>query len=168
MTWCDDAIKLIKQFEGCRLTAYPDPATGGAPWTIGYGATGPEITKGTVWDQLHADQDLLARVQALGTFLDSAVKIPLTDEEKASLISFTYNVGRGNFDHSTLLAKLNAGDIEGASQEFLKWDLASGKVMQGLLNRRQAEMAEFLLGANFTVGSPTLLGQLSLQEEVTV
>jgi lysozyme len=158
MTWCDEALKLIKQFEGCRLKAYPDPATGAAPWTIGYGATGPKIGPGTTWTQVQADTDLLERVQTLGAFIDSEVKIPLTDEEKGALVSFTYNVGRGNFDHSTLRAKLNAGDIEGASQEFLKWDLAAGKVMEGLLKRRQGEMAEFLLGANFTVGSPTLQG----------
>ncbi|MGC3025826.1 lysozyme [Burkholderia sp. DN3021] len=159
MAWQTEACKLIKQFEGCKLKAYPDPATGAAPWTVGYGATGPLIGPATVWTQVQADQDLLDRVTALGAFIDSEVKIPLTDEEKAALISFTYNVGRGNFDHSTLRTKLNAGDIEGASQEFLKWDMAAGHVMQGLLNRRNAEMAEFLLGADFTVGSPSLLGQ---------
>jgi lysozyme len=150
MTWQTEATKLIQSFEGCKLTAYPDPATGGAPWTIGYGATGPGITKGTVWTQAQADADLLARVQALGLFIDSEVKIHLTDDEKAALISFTYNVGRGNFDHSTLLKKLNAGDIEGAAKEFLKWNLAAGKVMAGLTKRRSGEMAEFLLGADFT------------------
>lgn len=158
MTWCDEALKLIKQFEGCQLKAYPDPATGAAPWTVGYGATGPKIGPGTVWTQVQAEQDLLDRVQALGAFIDSEVKIPLTDEEKAALVSFTYNVGRGNFDHSTLRAKLNAGDIEGAAQEFPKWNLAAGKVLSGLVTRRSGEMAEFLLGANFTVGSPALLG----------
>jgi lysozyme len=89
-------------------------------------------------------------VGALGLFIDSEVKIHLTDDEKAALISFTYNVGRGNFDHSTLLKKLNAGDIEGAAKEFLKWNLAAGKVMAGLTKRRSGEMAEFLLGADFT------------------
>lgn len=158
MAWLQDACTLIRQFEGCKLKAYPDPATGAAPWTIGDGATGPNIGPGTVWTQVQADTDLNDRVTALGAFIDSEVKVPLTDEEKAALISFTYNVGRGNFDHSTLKAKLNEGDIDGASQEFLKWDMAAGKVMQGLLNRRQGEMAEFLLGANFTVGSPSLLG----------
>jgi lysozyme len=156
MTWCDESLKLIKQFEGCRLKAYPDPATGAAPWTIGYGATGTKIGPGTVWTQVQADQDLLDRVVSLGSFIDSEVKIPLTDEEKAALASFTYNVGRGNFDHSSLLRLLNAGDIEGAAKEFPKWDLAAGKVMAGLVTRRSGEMAEFLLGANFNVGSPNL------------
>lgn len=153
MTWCIDATNLIKQFEGCKLKAYPDPATGAAPWTVGYGATGAGIGPTTVWTQVQADFDLETRVEALGAFIDSECKIPLTDEEKAALISFTYNVGRGNFDHSTLLKKLNSGDIEGASQEFLKWNMAAGKVIAGLTKRRGGEMAEFLLGANFTQGA---------------
>jgi lysozyme len=151
MTWCDEALKLIKEFEGCRLKAYPDPATGAAPWTIGYGATGPKIGPGTVWTQAQADQDLLERVEALGAHLDSVVKIPLTDEEKAALISFTYNVGTGNCDHSTMLVLLNKGDILGAAKEFPKWNKAAGKVLGGLVTRRSGEMAEFLLGANFSV-----------------
>src|SRR5579875_1710555 len=156
MTWCDEALKLIKQFEGCKLKAYPDPATGAAPWTIGYGATGPKIGPGTVWTQVQADQDLLDRVIALGAHLDSVVKFGLTDEEKGALCSFCYNVGTGNFDHSTMLAKLNAGDIQGAADEFPKWDKAAGKVLAGLVTRRSGEMAEFLLGANFNVGSLSL------------
>lgn len=146
MTWCDEALKLIKQFEGCRLKAYPDPATGAAPWTIGYGATGPKIGPGTVWTQVQADQDLLDRVGALGTHIDSVVKVPLSDEEKAALCSFTYNVGTGNFDHSTMLSLLNKGDVEGAGHEFVKWDKAAGKVLAGLVARRDGEMAEFFLG----------------------
>ena len=147
MTWCEDAEKLIKQFEGCRLTAYPDPATGGAPWTIGYGATGPKITKGTVWSQSQADLDLRARVEALGTFVDSVVKVPITDEQKAALISFAYNVGQGSLKGSTLLKKLNTKDTLGASMEFLRWNRAAGRVMAGLTNRREAERATFLQGA---------------------
>jgi lysozyme len=147
MTWCEDAEKLIKGFEGCRLTAYPDPATGGAPWTIGYGATGPKITKGTVWSQSQADLDLRARVEALGTFVDSIVKVPVTDAQKAALISFAYNVGQGSLKGSTLLKKLNTKDTMGASMEFLRWNRAAGRVMAGLTNRREAERATFLQGA---------------------
>lgn len=167
MAWTDAAIKLIKQFESCRLKAYPDPATGAAPWTVGYGATGPKIGPATVWTQVQAEQDLMDRVDALGKFIDSEVTVQLTDEEKAALVSFTYNVGRGNFDHSTLRAKLNAGDIEGAAHEFLRWDMAAGKVMEGLLHRRQVEMAEFLSGADFVKGSPVLLGAARSKEGVT-
>jgi lysozyme len=146
MTWCDEALKLIKEFEGCRLKAYPDPATGAAPWTIGYGATGPKIGPATVWTQVQADQDLLDRVEALGAHIDSVVKIELSDEEKAALCSFTYNVGTGNFDHSTMLSLLNEGRVEEAGHEFPKWNKAAGKVLAGLVNRRSGEMAEFFLG----------------------
>lgn len=150
MAWRELAFGLITGFEGCKLTAYPDPATGGAPWTVGYGATGKGITKGTLWTQAQADDDLRKRIEALGAFVDPEVKIPLTDEERAALISLIYNIGQGNFDHSTLLKKLNARDIEGAAKEFLKWNMAAGKVMAGLTKRRSGEMAEFLLGADFT------------------
>lgn len=159
MTWLNDACTLIKKFEGCRLKAYPDPATGAAPWTVGYGATGDRIGPATVWTQVQAESDLTTRVTAVGAFIDAAVKVELTDEEKAALCSFTYNVGRGNFDHSTLRTKLNEGDYQGAADEFLKWDMAQGKVMKGLLTRRQDEMSEFLSSPNFTKGSPALLGQ---------
>jgi lysozyme len=151
MTWCDEALKLIKEFEGCRLKAYPDPATGAAPWTIGYGATGPKIGPGTVWTQAQADQDLLERVVALGKHIDLVVTVDMADDELAALISFTYNVGTGNFDHSTMLVLLNKGDILGAAKEFPKWNKAAGKVLGGLVTRRSGEMAEFLLGANFSV-----------------
>jgi lysozyme len=149
MTWCEYAEKQIKGYEGCELHAYPDPATGGAPWTIGYGATGPGITKGTVWTQEQADMDLRARVVSLGAFVDSIVKIVITDEQKAALISFAYNVGKGALKGSTLLRKLNAGDVEGAANEFLRWNKAAGKVMAGLTKRRDGERALFLLGSSF-------------------
>jgi lysozyme len=143
------AVGLIKGFEGRSLKAYPDPATGGAPWTIGYGATGFAIRQGTVWSPEQCELDLLNRVRDIALFIDKEVNILLTDEELAALISFVYNVGRGNFDHSTLLVKLNEKDIAGAAKEFLRWDKAAGKVMAGLTKRRSGEMAEFLLGANF-------------------
>jgi lysozyme len=99
---------------------------------------------------VQADQDLLDRVVALGTHLDRVVSFKMTDEEKAALCSLMYNIGMGNFDHSTLLALLNKGDLEGAAKEFPKWNKAAGKVLAGLVTRRSGEMAEFLLGCDFT------------------
>jgi len=145
-------LVITRDAEGCRLTAYPDPGTGGAPWTCGWGTTGPDVRPGTVWTQAYADFRLMQGVSKAAARVRAAVKIELTREEFIALTDFTYNVGAGNFEHSTLLAKLNAGDIEGAAHEFLKWDKAAGHVLGGLLKRRHAEMAEFLLGANFTVG----------------
>jgi len=142
-------MELIKGFEGCSLRAYPDPATGAEPWTIGYGATGPGIRPGAVWTQEQAEEDLRKRVIDLAAFIDREINIILTDEELAALISFTYNVGKGAFDSSTLRKKINAQDIEEAAKEFPRWNKAAGKVLAGLTKRRSAEMAQFLLGANF-------------------
>lgn len=153
MSWLDMAIGLAKQFEGCSLGAYPDPARGWACPTIGYGATGPGITQGTVWTQAQADADLRQRMAACGVVVDKHVSVVLNDEPKAALCDFIYNVGEGAFETSTLLRLLNGGDAQGAANEFEKWNLAAGKVLPGLVKRRDAEKALFLLGTNFA-GEP--------------
>jgi lysozyme len=144
--WKGTAIELIKKFEGLRLEAYPDPASGGDPWTIGYGATGPEIQKGTVWTQDQADADLSQRIEQLGRQVDVNVFIPITDNQKAALVSFAYNVGINALVSSTLLKLVNQDDMHGAADEFPKWIHAAGKVMSGLVARRAAEQATFLEG----------------------
>lgn len=149
MSWLDMAISLAKQFEGCVLTAYPDPASGGDPWTIGYGATGPGISQGVTWTQDQADADLTARMTAIGARVDALVTVPITDEQKGALCDFAYNLGAGNLAASTLLKMLNAGNVQGAADQFSRWDMASGKVMAGLERRRDAERALFILGSNF-------------------
>lgn len=121
--------------------------------TIGYGATGPAIVQGTVWTQAQADADLRQRMAACGVVVDKHVSVPLNDEPKAALCDFVYNVGQANFESSTLLRLLNAGDVPGAANEFGKWNLAAGEVLPGLVKRRDAEKALFLLGANFA-GEP--------------
>lgn len=142
--WSDIAVNLIKAFEGCRLTAYPDPISHGDPWSIGYGATGPNIGPGTTWTQQQADDDLATRVQAIGAQIDNLVSIDLTDNQEAALCSFVYNLGIHALQESTLLRLLNQGDVAGAAAQFLRWDMAGGSVVQGLLNRRKTEMGVFL------------------------
>ncbi|OTP79508.1 Phage lysin / Phage lysozyme or muramidase [Caballeronia sordidicola] len=78
--------------------------------------------------------------------VDSLVKVPLASHEKAALVDFTFNVGSKNLQTSTLLKLLNAGDYAGAANEFPKWNLASGKVMPGLVKRRARERSLFLTG----------------------
>lgn len=134
------ALELIKRFEGCRLAAYPDPATGGDPWTIGWGATGSGIAKGVVWTQAQADARL---VQDVKRFCDGVRKLldnaATTDRQLGAMTSLAYNVGLGNFGSSTLLKKHKAGDYAGAKAEFAKWNKAAGKVMAGLTRRRTDE-----------------------------
>lgn len=140
--WQPIDTSLEEAFEGCRLTAYPDPATGGAPWTIGYGHT-KDVNEGDTCTKAQAVAWLKEDVQWALAEVHRDVKVTLTDEELAALVDFVFNVGGTNFLHSTLLRKLNNGDHEGAAEEFEKWDMAAGKHMAGLLRRRQAEAAMF-------------------------
>lgn len=146
-----DDLTITKDAENCRLVAYPDPGTGAAPWTIGWGHTGPEVHPGLVWTQAQADAQLLTDMAKSEANVRAVVTIRLTIEEFTALCDFDFNIGNGNFDSSTLLKKLNVGDIDGAVAEFAKWNMAGGKVLAGLVARRDAEKALFLLGANYTV-----------------
>lgn len=143
MKTSDKGIALIKEFEGCRLTAYPDPGTGGEPWTIGYGHTGG-IKKGDVITQAQADEYLRADLVKFEGGVTKLVTTSLTQGEFDALVSFSYNNGLGNLKTSTLLRKLNAGDKPGAANEFPRWCHAAGKEMPGLVRRRAAERALFL------------------------
>lgn len=162
------SIPLIKRLEGCRLKAYPDPATAhltkeeaaklspprepGDPWTIGYGATGPNIKQGTVWTQAQADEDLARIATALSGEVNSLVKVPLSSESKAALISFVYNVSTGAFRSSTMLRLINAGKFIQASDQFSKWNRAGGKVFTGLIRRREIERQAFVAGLTAKTG----------------
>lgn len=139
---------IIKQFEGLakkrpdgRIEAYPDPASGGDPWTIGYGSTGKDIKRGTVWTL----QECEARIEAdVIRFAIGVAKLveggaATSQNEFDALVSFAYNLGLGNLQASTLLKKHRAGNKAGAAGEFLRWDKAAGHVMAGLTRRRVAE-----------------------------
>jgi lysozyme len=144
MEYSKNGLHLTEQFEGCRLTAYPDPATGGDPWTIGYGHTGSDVHQGLTITQEQAEELLAQDVKKAAANVNSHVTTQITQEEFDALVDFAFNCGCGNLDSSTLLKKLNAGDHEGAAQEFLKWDMAGGHHMAGLLRRRQAEATLFI------------------------
>lgn len=143
-----EGIALIKGFEGCRLTAYPDPGTGGAPWTIGYGWTypvdGKPIKPRMKIDQATADRLLKTGLVSYENDVQKLVKVKLTQNQFDALVSFAYNVGSRALSTSTLLKKLNSGDIKGAADEFLRWNKAGGKEMPGLTKRRKAEREVFL------------------------
>lgn len=149
----DKAVAIIKEFEGLhkvradgRVEAYPDPASGGAPWTIGYGATGPDIWRGTIWTRAQAEARLVADVNRFASGVATLVgTAPTRQEEFDAMVSFAFNVGLGNFGRSTLLKKHKAGDKTGAANEFPKWNKAAGKVMAGL-TRRRAEEAKLYKG----------------------
>jgi lysozyme len=146
MIYSKTGLHLTEQFEGLKLTAYPDPATGGAPWTIGYGHTGPDVHKGMTITQEQAEALLQKDIQKAAQAVNLKVSKEITQPEFDALVDFTFNCGVGNFSGSTLLKKLNAGDFHGAAAEFEKWDMAAGKHMAGLLRRRHAEAELFLSG----------------------
>lgn len=133
-------LDLIKQYEGCILKAYPDPATGGDPWTIGFGHTGPEVKKGLVWTQAQANSALADDVCEFGNGVLKLVgNAPTTQGQFDALVSFAYNVGLGKLKTSTLLRLHKSGDHAGAKAQFARWNKAAGKVMAGLTKRRAAE-----------------------------
>ena len=141
--------KLIQQFEGCAkkradgsYEAYPDPGTGGDPWTIGWGSTGADIKKGTVWSQQQCDDRFRSHLGEFARGVEKALGgAKTTQAQFDALCSFAYNVGLGNLNSSTLLKKHKAGDYAGAAAEFARWNKAAGKVLPGLTRRRGAEAA---------------------------
>lgn len=161
--WLDMACNLARQFEGCRLDAYPDPTYGWKVPTVGYGATGPEIVQGTVWTQEQADADLMSRMSVIGAHLDTVIKVPVSDEQKGAMCDLAYNIGCGAFQRSTLLAYLNTGNVQGAVDQFMVWNRSNGAVLDGLTHRRDAERALFVLGTNFSGGAA--LGESQPQPE---
>jgi len=144
MQYSKNGLHLTESFEGVRLSAYPDPGTGGDPWTIGYGHTGPEVHSGMTITQEQAELYLAEDVKRAEADVNAKLTVEVTQDEFDALVDFAFNCGCGNLNNSTLLKKLNAGDFEGAAQEFLKWDMAAGHHMAGLLKRRQAEELLFL------------------------
>lgn len=137
-------LALIKSFEGLSLAAYPDPGSGGDPWTIGYGATGAGIHKGVVWTQAMADSRLADDVSRFADGVSELIgAAPTTQGQFDAMTSLSFNVGLGNFGSSTLLKKHKAGDHAGAAAEFVRWNRANGKVMAGLTRRREAEAAMY-------------------------
>lgn len=132
--------RLIKQYEGCKLKAYPDPATGGDPWTIGFGATGPGIRKGVVWTQAQADARFTADIgKFAGQVAAKLGAAPTTQGQFNAMVSLAYNIGMGNFGQSSLLRLHKEGEYEAAANQFIRWNRAAGKVLTGLTRRREAE-----------------------------
>lgn len=139
-TISDAGICLIKQFEGCRLEAYRCAA--GVP-TIGYGHTAG-VTMGMKITQAQAEAYLREDVRAFETAVNNVLGCGVTQNQFDALVSFAYNLGAGALRNSTLLKRLNAGDVKGAADEFPKWNKAAGKVLEGLTRRRMMERQLFL------------------------
>ena len=136
-------IELIKQHEGLMLDAYPDPGTGGDPWTIGYGHTGPDVIQGMEITEEEAEMLLKEDLEYFEKQVCNLINIRLTQEEFDAIVSFTYNVGPGNLKSSTFRRRINAGENKAIcfKEEFPKWIKGGNGPMPGLVKRRQSEIA---------------------------
>jgi lysozyme len=160
MSISEAGIQLIKSFEGCHNQPYKCPAT---LWTIGYGrvlypdqarlktderASYPLRSEhNRLWNADEIDALLEADLQR---FSDGVLRLcPAAADNQCHLdamVSFAFNVGLGSLQSSTLRMRYSRGDYQGAADEFLKWTKAGGKVLNGLVRRREAERALFLSG----------------------
>lgn len=141
---------LLEDLEGEKLTAYKCSAD---VWTIGYGTTvypdGRKVQQGDKITLSQARSYLQNDLRKFEAQVDRLVQVPLTQNQFDALVSFTYNVGGGALEKSTLLKKLNAGDYGGAAKQFMRWNKVRNKKTgklefnQGLHNRRKREMELF-------------------------
>jgi GH24 family phage-related lysozyme (muramidase) len=145
-------IALIKRFEGCarvrpdgQVEAYPDPGTGGAPWTIGWGATGPGIGPGAVWTQAECDARLEADIARHAADVERALAgAPASQGQFDALVSFHYNTGA--LGRATLTRLHREGRHGEAAREVARWNKAGGRVLHGLTRRRAAEAELYRTG----------------------
>src|ERR1700753_77964 len=123
----DFAMPDLKREESWRLTAYPDPLSGGEPWTIGYGSTGNGIGPGTVWTQAQADAALEGRCTHLVGHLDSALPwygTAINTARQAVLLDMAYNLGFGgllSFHNTLTFIQQGAYDAAANSMRASRW-----------------------------------------------
>jgi lysozyme len=134
-------IAIIRKFEGLKLTAYLCPAN---VWTIGYGSTfyenGSKVQQGDKITLDRADKLLFEMVKRFEISVKGLIKSSINENQLGALTSFAFNVGVGALNKSTLLRKVNANPTDPTIRnEFMRWTKAGGKVLKGLVTRREAE-----------------------------
>ncbi len=139
MNISQEGISLIKKFEGCELEAYQCAA---GVWTIGYGST-KGVKEGDTLTQKEADNLLLHEMQEYEGYIKELIKVPLKQNQFDALVSWVFNLGPANLKASTMLKFLNAGDYHLIPSQIKRWNKASGKVLEGLIRRREAEALMF-------------------------
>ena len=146
MTINQAGLDLIKEFEGFRAESYRDPV---GVWTIGYGTTaaadvGIAPNAGMKISKADAEMYLARAIDKFAAQIDPKITRPINENERAAFLSLAYNIGPGAFAKSSALRKFNEGDKAGAANAILLWNKAGGKVLAGLVRRREAERALFL------------------------
>ena len=139
MNISQEGLSLIKKFEGCELEAYKCAAN---VWTIGYGST-DGVKEGMEISQERAEMLLLEDVEVFEESVNKLVEVPLEQNQFDALVSWTFNLGSTNLKNSTLLKVLNDKEYEGVPAQIKRWNKAGGKVLQGLIRRREAEALLF-------------------------
>ena len=134
-------LALIKKFEGLKLSDYLCPA---GKRTIGYGHTGADVKQGMRISVDQAEEMLRWDVLRFEKSVNELVTVAMTQGMFDALVSFAFNLGAGSLKQSTLLKKLNGGDVDSAGDEILRWNRAGGKVLIGLTERRKAENRVFM------------------------
>ena len=157
---------LIKSFEALRLKSYPDPGTGGAPWTVGWGST-RNVTPGMTITVEEAEQRFKADIAAAEDAVANGVRVPLNDNQFSALVSFTFNVGVKTFLKSSLLRSLNLGNYGVIGRMLIQYNHSAGKVVDGLTRRRFAEAALWKTPSGSTV-SPTPDVQVAVNPVETI
>lgn len=141
---CDDAIALIKRFEGLRCAAYRCSA---GVWTIGYGHTSmagpPAVVPGMVLSKEECEAILRRDVENFAKGVADLLEVNLTPNQFGALVSFAYNVGLGAFAKSSVLDRVNKRKFSEVPSRLALWNKAKGKVLTGLSRRRAAEGALF-------------------------
>lgn len=132
----ESGISLIKQYEGFSSKAYRCPA---GVISIGFGHTAPELTMKDTITRAKAEEVLKSDLKWAQAVVNDNVKVDLTQPQFDALCSLVYNIGQNSFEKSTLLKVLNKGDYESVPAQFSRWNKAGGKVIPGLVRRRQAE-----------------------------
>jgi lysozyme len=139
MSVSERGLALIKEFEGCRLEAYKCPAD---VWTIGYGHT-QGVKRGQTITQFEADELLRLDVEDhdITPYLDGA---ETSQNQFDAMSSLAFNIGLTRFANSTVLKRHKLGNKLGAANAFLMWKISNGKVLPGLVRRREAERKLYL------------------------
>ena len=134
-----EGLSLIKKFEGCELEAYKCAA---GVWTIGYGST-KGVKEGDTLTKEETDNLLLHEMDEYEGYVLEAVEMPLSQHQFDAIVSWTFNLGPSNLKASTMLKVLNKGEYEDVPAQIKRWNKAGGKVLEGLVRRREAEALLF-------------------------
>lgn len=142
----EEGISLIKKFEGCKLRTYLDAVD--VP-TIAYGRT-KDVKIGDICTQQQAEDWLEEELVEYEGYVEKAVTVPLEQHHFDSLVSWTYNLGPSNLTRSSMLRVLNASDYDNVPEQIMRWNKAGGRVLAGLVRRREAE-AEMFKGNDWSI-----------------